>query len=32
MGAISPVLGCDLGGALGGIISSVLGCDETGVI
>ena len=35
MGAISPMLGCDesllgcdLGGALGGAISAVLGCDE----
>ena len=29
MGAISLVLGCDLGDATGGTISLVLGCDET---
>ena len=27
MGAISPMLGCDLGGASGSAISQVLGCD-----
>ena len=32
MGAISPVLGCDLDGASGSAISLMLGCDETGAI
>ena len=30
LSANEPLLGCDLGGALGGAISVVLGCDETG--
>nr|POF12154.1 hypothetical protein CFP56_42349 [Quercus suber] len=32
MGAISPVLGCNFGGAIGGVISLVLGCNETRAI
>ena len=31
MGAISLVLGCDLGGVSGGAISQVAGCDLVGV-
>ena len=32
MGAISPVLGYDFGGASSGTILLMLGCDETGAI